>query len=434
MYDTTHGTRVLHGAEARLFAHSLWSLTDDLRNFVPDSGGQSFNHLIGIPVLESLTAAQVLVLLNRISAYLLDPTVTAPTRTAVLDAAIAAVFQQASVDVESEIGLEPEFGPIRDEDTASRTRVAEASAQSSDPDGSVLGALDPESADMDTWQFAVEQLCERVLPDTDWGLEPVVMDVDPNQGTAVKGLMGIQEDYFIDIVADASVEDAATAWCDLMERITGWRPAPWRFGCGLPQPANAGYPPRVDVLPFGDYVQTKIHDKPSFQQAKPVLLRAVVDEMEIAPEDWSSYVDRSNGEVVGLANDVIAYAEGGGDPEDYIGNGTKECLELARRICDTEDFVPLPSKFDIHEWSIMRDFCDSVVNDSDRQELFEAVHGNGAFRHFQSTIDRLGMLHEWRCYKDLAMERIAIRWLEANSIQWQRNESGEAGATDEAPF
>lgn len=52
---------------------------------------------------------------------------------------------------------------------------------------------------MKTSQFIIEQLCDQVLTDTDWGLEPVVMDADPERGTVVEGLTGIQENKSIDV-------------------------------------------------------------------------------------------------------------------------------------------------------------------------------------------------------------------------------------------
>jgi hypothetical protein len=33
---------------------------------------------------------------------------------------------------------------------------------------------------------------------------------------------------------------------------------------------------------------------------------------------------------------------------------------IARRIVSTGRFKPLPTKYDVHEWEIMRDFADSL--------------------------------------------------------------------------
>ena len=39
---------------------------------------------------------------------------------------------------------------------------------------------------------------------------------------------------------------------------------------------------------------------------------------------------------------------------------------------DSDDYLPLPSKFDIDEYHIMEDFCCSVVDDEIRGKLFPA--------------------------------------------------------------
>ena len=234
----------------------------------------------------------------------------------------------------------------------------------------VLGTPDPEYAVMETWQEVIERLYDRVLPDTDWQLGSIALNSDPSRSAAMKGRMGIEDDYFIDIVPDASVANAATAWCNTIQRTTGWRPEPWRFGGGFPMPANPDLPPTRDLFSFSENEHAPTSPEevnwPGFQQAKPVLLSDVMFEIEGAPEEWSSFVDRKNGEVVGLPSQMIDFVEEGEDPENYCGEGDEEFLELTRKICHTDDFVSLPSQFDIHKWSIMRDFCNLVDSDSDR--------------------------------------------------------------------
>ena len=66
-------------------------------------------------------------------------------------------------------------------------------------------------------------------------------------------------------------------------------------------------------------------------------------------------------------------------------------VALAREIESSTHFAILPGKFEIHEWSIMREFCDSVDNGEHRDQLLEAIHGSEAFRFFHSTLNRLGL-------------------------------------------
>lgn len=410
-----------------MLASAAWTLADQLRNLIPSSAAlPAPDHLLDNPVLGALTPTQVIVLIDRVSSYLLDPHTAAPTRTALLDATIAAVFQQIATEVQAEIDLQSLSAEAEEGDTSLRTKVAAASPQTAESPSAAMDAPDPECAVMEAWQLVIEGLCNRILPDTDWQLESTMLDLDPRKAAELKGVMGIQDDYFIDIVDEASIDDAAIAWCNLVERITGWRPEKWRFTG--PTPADATLPPTNDILSFPDPFRSAFaaeEGTPNFQQTKPTLLSDIIFEIDGMSDEWSSFLNRKTGEVVSLPTSLISMVEGGEDADDDYEDGIAD-LELARRICRSGDFLSLPDQHEIHEWSIMREFCDSVDGDSDRNELLDAVHGSGAFRFFRSTADRLGLLEQWYAYRQAAIEQIIIDWLEAHSIPWSRSKPGES--------
>jgi len=157
--------------------------------------------------------------------------------------------------------------------------------------------------------------------------------------------------------------------------------------------------------------------------SKPVRLSDVTEALEIMPEEWSAYVNRRTGEVVSLSNDAFSAVESQDADEEWFGEADETMIALAREIETGKDFEKLPNKFEVHEWSIMRDFCDTVEKESDRQELLESVHGGGAFRFFKSTLNRLGLREKWFQYRDKAIEQIAIDWLEDHDIPWTRSDS-----------
>lgn len=432
MYDTSLGERVLRGAEARLFAGAAWRLTDDLRNWIPSKSGQPRNFGISNPLLDPLTAEQVIVLIDRVTAYLLEANVEAPTRTALLDATIATIYQQVTANIEAEIdSASPALSEYQELDERhhydERTSVVAACYQTVDPDGEYCEIPDPDCEDMEIWQELIDRLRDRILPDQDWGLEAMAMDLPPQKSAVLKQSMGIQGDYFIDTVADASVEDAATAWCNMLERITGVRPEFWRFGAGIPMPEDASIPPHYGVLSFSDGPE-RLEDSEAKAneagQTAPVLLSTVVEQLQLATDGWSSYLNTQTGEVIGLETDVFEFLEEGEDFDDYMGNGTPESLELAKNITESDDYLALPSQFDLHEWSIMRDFCETQSG-SDRESLLNAVHGKGAFRFFKSTIRTLGLDGEWYQFRDQAIENIVIQWLESHAVEWTRIPPGE---------
>lgn len=79
MCDTSLGIRALFDAEAHLFASSVWALTDQLHKTIPSSAAlPAPDHLLENPSLGALTPTQVIVLMDRVSSYLLDPNTEAP--------------------------------------------------------------------------------------------------------------------------------------------------------------------------------------------------------------------------------------------------------------------------------------------------------------------------------------------------------------------
>jgi hypothetical protein len=93
--------------------------------------------------------------------------------------------------------------------------------------------------------------------------------------------------------------------------------------------------------------------------------------------------------------------------------------EIAKRIVSTDRFVRLPTKFEVHEWEIMRDFADSVESDRLSEELLNAIHGSHAFRRFKDTLRRHRIEAAWFRFRTEALKQIAIDWCEEHHIRWR---------------
>lgn len=93
----------------------------------------------------------------------------------------------------------------------------------------------------------------------------------------------------------------------------------------------------------------------------------------------------------------------------------QESILDLRRALNAADPIPLPTRFDVHEWDIMRRFSDSR-DEGARADLRDAIHGPGAFRMFRHTIDRLGLRESWFSYRSEALKQIARDWLNENRI------------------
>lgn len=149
-----------------------------------------------------------------------------------------------------------------------------------------------------------------------------------------------------------------------------------------------------------------------------VSLRDVVGEMEALSDEHTAYINRKTGELFTVSDEERSLVEDEELP-DNLPDWQREILPKIREVLNSEDFIPLPSKFEIHEWSIMEDFCRSLQDPDQKARLLDAIHGSGAFRRFKDMIHRMGIADEWNRFRTAALEEIAIHFLESNDIPFK---------------
>src|SRR5919202_1777451 len=93
-------------------------------------------------------------------------------------------------------------------------------------------------------------------------------------------------------------------------------------------------------------------------------------------------------------------------------------IRIAGEILETDHYLPLPDRFEIHEYSIMERFCLSVDDEDIQDDLCNAIRGRGAFRYFKDRIHAYGIAEDWYRYRDAALREIAIAWCEAHDIPY----------------
>jgi len=147
-----------------------------------------------------------------------------------------------------------------------------------------------------------------------------------------------------------------------------------------------------------------------------VRLNDIVEALEIQFDESSSFLDRETGEVETISNDLLREAEDSGTDEELDLESQEQEWETAKLIVSTDRFLELPSKFDVHEWSIMQDFAQSVESDKIRADLLHAIHGAGAFRNFKYIIRRDGIEKTWYAFRTEALRQIALEWCEEHEI------------------
>lgn len=105
------------------------------------------------------------------------------------------------------------------------------------------------------------------------------------------------------------------------------------------------------------------------------------------------------------------------DPDDYL-----------------EELIELPSRYDINEYGIMRDFAEEETKGTAQEWLLNSLHGKGAFRRFRAALDRFGLRENWYDYKDSALRSIAMVWCEDNGIEYYETKEYVDPEDEEDPY
>ena len=139
-----------------------------------------------------------------------------------------------------------------------------------------------------------------------------------------------------------------------------------------------------------------------------VPIKIIANAVEEADDNWNHYLDIEKMEVIMLPGD------------DFFGDLDEEDQEMNELIEEGWNirFFGLPSKYDIHEYSIMERFIWSLPEGQMQDNLGNAIRGRGAFRRFKDECHRYGIIQKWYEYQADAYKRIAIEWCEAHGFDY----------------
>lgn len=150
-----------------------------------------------------------------------------------------------------------------------------------------------------------------------------------------------------------------------------------------------------------------------------VKLDDIIDGLESQSDESSSFLNTKTGEVV-LMTDYAMRAAEDDEPLEELPDWERDLVAVAREIiAETGRYIPLPTKYDIDEYSIMENFCTSLDNQEIGDALYDIISGSGAFRRFKDAIYKYGVEDEWHTYRDNAIKEIAIKWCRENNIEFE---------------
>ena len=147
-----------------------------------------------------------------------------------------------------------------------------------------------------------------------------------------------------------------------------------------------------------------------------VSLHDFVGEMQMLSDDRHVYLNKVTGEFVMIFDDDMAMAES--DIADELLEWPAEPVEDLKKVLSSDEYLELPSTFDIHEYEIMERFCLSFPDEEISDVLLRKIKGSGAFRRFKDTIYQYNIENDLFAYRDETYKEIAIAWLEGKGIPY----------------
>ena len=133
---------------------------------------------------------------------------------------------------------------------------------------------------------------------------------------------------------------------------------------------------------------------------KVIPLSVIVDAIEETFEGWQQYYNIVTGEIESVPD------------SDNYGANMSEFEEICEKIDSSDEYVRLPSQYDLHEYGIMEDFAE----EKDNARLVRALRGRRPFRNFKDTAENIGMIEEYYRFRTDAFADIARRWCRDNGI------------------
>jgi hypothetical protein len=152
-----------------------------------------------------------------------------------------------------------------------------------------------------------------------------------------------------------------------------------------------------------------------------VKLSEIVDGLETVGEETRTFLDTQTGKVIFLMDDHLRAAENEEDEDPTArGEWERESIEQAKAVLaeDGARFLPLPDRFEINEWEMMRDFATGLENQDQAEVLSNAIHGRGAFRYFKDRVHEFGLADAWYKFRQEQYRKVALDWCEAKSIEF----------------
>jgi len=150
----------------------------------------------------------------------------------------------------------------------------------------------------------------------------------------------------------------------------------------------------------------------------PIKIQSIIEELEMQFDESQTFLNKNTGEIVFVKLEDLRAAEDE-EPFDHLPDWEQEDRKIAIDVVENfEDYLGLPTKYEVNEYEIMEEYCLSVSDHVIRNKLLGAIKGKGAFRRFKEKIIDFGIQENWYSFRDKRLKEIAINWCNDNNIDF----------------
>jgi hypothetical protein len=160
-----------------------------------------------------------------------------------------------------------------------------------------------------------------------------------------------------------------------------------------------------------------------------ISLARVVDALESVSHMEEGYLNLVTGEVVIIGEEEEYLVRQDPEEDKELADWQQELVAAARHVqANRNNYIELPSSYDLNEYAMMRDFCYTVQDERLQDKLLNTINGSGAFSRFKQMVFEYDLRDKWFAYRDDALIEFVIGWLEFNEIPYTNDVWGEAPA------
>lgn len=151
-----------------------------------------------------------------------------------------------------------------------------------------------------------------------------------------------------------------------------------------------------------------------------IKLATIVDGIEFQTDETKSFLNLSTAEVDIFTDDEIDTASSGDDISEHA-DWYKVAIARAKEYLENEEnYLPLPSQFEVNEYRIMEEFISELPIEEQREALFKSIKGKGAFSRFRRGLERFLLIDKWYKYKEEALIDFAEQWCKEKNIDYKK--------------